>query len=102
MFLLTLLLFHNFLISGCLIYPVSISCFDNNLWAIKINEVKDLNNWYEQWAKGGAGPDFRVDNPILYIKNFNWVFNWIDVYFFNKVSDFLLGLSLLFWLHFSY
>ena len=95
LFLLTLLLFHNFLISGCLIYPVSISCFDNNLWAIKINEVKDLNNWYEQWAKGGAGPDFRVDNPILYIKNFNWVFNWIDVYFFNKVSDFLLGLSVL-------
>ena len=74
---------------------VSISCFDNNLWAIKINEVKDLNNWYEQWAKGGAGPDFRVDNPTLYIKNFNWVFNWIDVYFFNKVSDFLLGLSAL-------
>ena len=95
LFLLTLLLFHNFLISGCLIYPVSISCFDNNLWAIKINEVKDLNNWYEQWAKGGAGPDFRVDNPTLYIKNFNWVFNWIDVYFFNKVSDFLLGLSAL-------
>ena len=43
----------------------------------------------------GAGPDFRVDNPTLYIKNFNWVFNWIDVYFFNKVSDFLLGLSAL-------
>ncbi len=94
-FLLILLLFHNFLISGCLIYPVSISCFDGNLWAIKINEVKDLNNWYEQWAKGGAGPDFRVDNPILYIKNFNWVSNWIDIYFFNKVSDFLLGISLL-------
>ncbi|MDC3207805.1 hypothetical protein OA967_00730, partial [Candidatus Pelagibacter sp.] len=94
-FLLILLLFHNFLISGCLIYPVSISCFDNNLWAIKINEVKDLNNWYEQWAKGGAGPDFRVDNPTLYIKNFNWVSNWIDVYFFNKVTDFLLGLSIL-------
>ena len=95
LFLSTLLLFHNFLISGCLIYPVSISCFDNNLWAIKINEVNDLNNLYEQWAKGGAGPDFRVDNPTLYIKNFNWVSNWIDVYFFNKVSDFLLGLSIL-------
>ena len=29
LFLLTLLLFHNFLISGCLIYPVSISCFES-------------------------------------------------------------------------
>ena len=94
-FLIILLLFHNFLITGCLIYPVSISCFDNNLWAIKINEVKDLNNWYEQWAKGGAGPNFRVEDPILYIKNFNWVSNWIDIYFFNKVSDFLLGISIL-------
>ena len=94
-FLIILLLFHNFLITGCLIYPVPISCFDNNLWAIKINEVKDLNNWYEQWAKGGAGPNFRVEDPILYIKNFNWVSNWIDIYFFNKVSDFLLGISIL-------
>ncbi len=94
-FLLILLIFHNFLISGCLIYPVSISCFDNNIWAIKINEVKDLNNWYEQWSKGGAGPNFRVEDPILYIKNFNWVSNWIDIYFFNKVSDFLLGISVL-------
>ncbi len=92
-FLLILLLLHNFFISGCLIYPVSISCFDNNLWAIKIDEVKDLNNWYEQWAKGGAGPNFRVDNPSIYIKNFNWVSNWIDIYFFNKISDFLLGIS---------
>ena len=94
-FLLILLLFHNMLISGCLIYPVSITCFDNNLWSIKIDEVKDLNNWYEQWAKGGAGPNFRVDDPILYIKDFNWVSNWIDIYFFNKVSDFLLGISVL-------
>ena len=94
-FLLILLLFHNLLISGCLIYPVSITCFDNNLWSIKIDEVKDLNNWYEQWAKGGAGPNFRVDDPILYIKDFNWVSNWIDIYFFNKVSDFLLGISVL-------
>ena len=54
-----------------------------------------MNNWYEQWSKGGAGPNFRVDNPAEYIQNFNWIINWIDVYFFNKVSDFLLSLVLL-------
>ncbi len=95
-FLLLLILFHNFLITGCLIYPVSFTCFENNIWAIKINEVKELNNWYEQWAKGGAGPNFRVENPILFIQNFNWVSKWIDVYFFNKISDFLAGLTFLF------
>ena len=40
-------------------------------------------------------PNFRIDNPEEYIKNFNWISNWIDIYFFNKVSDFILGIILL-------
>ena len=36
-----------------------------------------------------------MDNPEIYIKDFNWVANWIDKYFFNKVSDFLLGIIFL-------
>ena len=46
--------------------------------------------WYEQWSKAGASPNFRVDNPELYVSGFNWVKNWIDIYFFNKVSDNIL------------
>ena len=49
-----------------------------------------MNNWYEQWSKAGAGPNFRVENASEYIKYFNWVSNWMDMYFFNKVSDFVL------------
>ena len=98
-FLFFLILLHNFLISGCLIYPVSFTCFES-VWAININEVKDLNNWYEQWSKGGAGPNFRVEDPLNYIKGFNWVSNWIDIYFFNKVSDFLLGLFFVVFVYF--
>ena len=45
--------------------------------------------------KAGAGPNFRVDNPESYIQGFNWVSNWIDKYFFNKVLDFLAGISFL-------
>jgi len=33
-----------------------------------------------------------VENKVDYISGLNWFKNWIDVYFFNKVSDFLLGL----------
>ena len=51
-----------------------------------------MNDWYELWSKGGAAPNFRIDNPEEYIKNFNWIGNWIDIYFFNKVSDFILGI----------
>ena len=54
-----------------------------------------MNDWYEQWSKGGAGPTFRVDNPEAYIQKFNWVDNWITVYFFNKVSDFIYGIIFL-------
>jgi len=49
-----------------------------------------MNLWYEQWAKAGAGPNFRVENPELYVSNFNWVSNWFKIYFFTKVSDNLL------------
>ena len=56
------------------------------------NEASAMNNWYEQWSKAGAGPNYRVDDPENYIQGFNWVGNWIDKYFFNKVSDFILGI----------
>jgi hypothetical protein len=80
--------------SGCILYPVNITCFSNFEWSL-FNEAKSSNDWYEQWAKAGAGPNHRVDDPENYIKGFNWVSNWIDMYFFNKVSDFILGLFIL-------
>ena len=77
--------------SGCLVYPVSFTCFDNFSWSIPISEVNNMNNWYEQWSKAGAGPNFRIENPEIYIQKFNWVNHWFEYYFFNKVSDFLWG-----------
>ena len=47
--------------------------------------------WYEIWSKAGATPNYRVDNFDEYLRNFNWVSNWIDKYFFNKFFDFFLG-----------
>ena len=93
--LLLFLILTNFFNSGCLVYPVQFTCFDNFQWSIGSSETFRMNNWYEQWSKAGAGPNFRVENSEEYIKNFNWVPNWIDIYFFNKVSDFLLGLLFL-------
>ena len=90
-----LLLTVNFFNSGCLLYPVKILCFESYSWAIPISEVEQMNIWYQQWAKAGANPHFRVENPELYIKNFNWVNNWFNDYFFNKVSDLLAGLTFL-------
>ena len=87
--------FTSFLSTGCLIFPVVQSCFENYIWSIPHETVNYLNNWYEQWSKGGASPKHRVENPEIFIEQFNWVKKWINIYFFNKVSDFLGGLILL-------
>ena len=85
-------LFTYFINTGCIIYPLSFTCFDNFNWGIAKDQVIQMNNHYELWSKGGLTPISRVSNPLEYIQGFNWVKNWIDIYFFNKVSDFILGL----------
>ncbi len=92
---LILLLFQNFLNSSCFIYPVHYTCFDNFEWSIASSEVLKMNDHYQLWSKAGLTPNFRADNPEIYLQKFNWVSNWFDLYFFNKISDFLLGLIFL-------
>jgi len=93
--LFSFVLFTYFINTGCLVYPLSLTCLNGVNWSIPLVQVQQMNDWYELWSKGGAGPNFRIDNPEEYIKNFNWISNWIDIYFFNKVSDFILGIILL-------
>ena len=50
---------------------------------------KDLNTHYQWWSKAGGGPGYSHEiEKELYIQNFYWLSNWIDRYFFNKMSDF--------------
>ena len=39
--------------------------------------------------------NFRIEDPQEYIRYLNWVPNWLEMYFFNKVSDLLGGILLL-------
>ena len=64
-------------------------------WSLQISEVERLKLHYENWSKAGAGAGYSNKNPQKYVQSFNWINNWIDKYFFNKVFDFLLGLMLL-------
>ena len=93
--LIFVVLLSNFLNTGCLIYPAKFLCFESILWSVPLHEVDQMNTWYQQWSKAGANPNFRIENPEKYIENFNWVSNWFQMYFFNKVSDFLLGILFL-------
>ena len=86
-----LMLIHNIASSGCLIYPVSFTCSDSFFWGYGKENVLSAMQWYEVWSKAGATPNYRVEDFSEYINNFNWVSNWLNNYFFNKMSDFLLG-----------
>ena len=75
--------------TGCLIFPASFTCFENVQWSINLDTVKAYKFWFEQWSKAGASPNFRIENPEIYLSNFNWLDGWIERYFFTKVTDFL-------------
>ena len=79
--------------TGCLLYPVQQTCISGVEWGIPKSEVSALNTHYQWWSKAGGGPGYSHEiEKELYVRNFNWLSNWIDRYFFNKMSDFLLSL----------
>ena len=90
-----LILFYNIAYTGCFIYPLSFTCFEKFYWGLDISRVQEAAQWYELWSKAGASPNYRVEDPENYIKGLNWLNVWIDNYFFNKVSDTILGLLFL-------
>ena len=79
---------HHFISTGCLISPLNFTCFGENLfWADGKQTYNDIALWLEQWAKAGAGPNFRVEDPLVYIQNFNWISHWIEKYFLGKFLE---------------
>ena len=98
-------LFQNFANNGCLLYPISQTCFFHDLdWTLKKNEINEMKIFLELWAKSGANPHYTISNKMEYIENFVWLKNWFSNYFLFKVSDFIflnLGLILLIILFFK-
>ena len=90
----SLFIFHIFLNTGCLVYPASFTCFENLQWSIPIEQVEQMKSWYSLWSKAGASPNFRVENPEIYLSNFNWLSRWVSTYFFTKISDTILVIFL--------
>ena len=88
-------IFTTFSNTGCLIYPATFTCFDGFSWSIPLAQVDQMQLWYEQWSKAGASPNFRVDDPQLYVSKLNWVVNWGNTYFFTKVSDNIFSIILI-------
>ena len=89
-FLLLILLnfIHHFISTGCMVSPLPLTCFgDSTIWGKDIEVINGLSIWLEQWAKAGAGPNFRVENINEYISNIRWVPHWFEKYFLVKFLD---------------
>ena len=93
--LFTLVLLTNFFNTGCLLFPEKRTCFFGASWSLAPDTVEYLRIHYENWAKAGSGAGYSLNDKdkLNYITNLNWVSNWIDRYFFNKVSDLVYSLS---------
>lgn len=78
-------LFKNIFISGCLIYPVSQTCFENIYWSN--NYAAQEATIIEAWSKGY--PDLQKKFPNLdskysmsfFVSNFNWTSIWFENHF---------------------
>ena len=89
--------FNSFFSTGCFVYPEKKTCLFNKYpWSLPENEVERMSLHYEWWAKAGGGAGYNHEmKQSEYIKGFNWLTNWIDRHFFNKVLDTLLGTILI-------
>ena len=83
----------NFLISGCLIYPVESFCFSKISW-YESETVKNLSFGAEVVNKSFHQYDGKLAD-FEYIKNFHWVKTWYSRNY-NELFDFLSLISLIF------
>tara|TARA_B100000686_G_scaffold347855_1_gene437496 strand:+ start:3406 stop:5079 length:1674 start_codon:yes stop_codon:yes gene_type:complete len=86
----------NIFISGCLIYPIELTCFQSLDWSLKNSLNFSLES--KAWAKGW--PD-RVDKSLNYenyLINFKWITVWFGNHFkiiLGKISPFIFILIIL-------
>jgi len=84
----------NFLISGCIIYPVEFLCFESVSWSSNLavnweNQTGGLINRSWSSYKGGL-------SEYEYIKNFNWFKTWISRNFIELLEFFITACLALF------
>ena len=73
---LTLWIIKNFIVSGCLIYPVSKLCFKELMWT-NIKQVEYVSSENEAWTKGWSDHINKNNiSQLNYSKNFNWLETW--------------------------
>jgi len=83
----------NLIISGCVIYPVEVTCFNNLDWISNNPDdlisplIQSLDN--EAWTKGWPDYKERSVTQQTYVENFYWLPTWLSnhgLFIFKKIS----------------
>lgn len=90
-------LIKNFIISGCGIYPIIVTCTEYLPW-LNINSTKIYNTASEAWSKAWPENNDERLTMEVFIKNFNWIAAWSKkhlIYITNIIVPYILALLML-------
>ena len=100
-FFLLSFLIKNIITSGCMIYPVKITCFDKLEWYDKDTTQREQLSG-EAWAKDWINyANSKQLTQKQYVKNFRWLKTWLENHFqviLKKVLPFIALTSILIFL----
>jgi hypothetical protein len=75
----------NLINTGCLIYPIDITCINHLEWVASENfhgNAKQVSNLSEAWSKGWIDQKNNILSYKNYIKNHEWIRVWFSKHFF--------------------
>ena len=79
-FFLIIWLVKNIISSGCLLYPIKLTCIDQLSWT-KIETVNKVSISAEAWTKGWSNKKSSLEiSQEDFIKNFKWFDSWSKVH----------------------
>ena len=97
-FFMTSWLIKNILVSGCLMFPVKQTCFNNFYWNSSLfpseNDVYKVSEENEAWAKSWPNRDDKSLEYKDYISS-NWTKTWFDSHAKTVITKKLLPLLIL-------
>ena len=84
----------NILISGCIIYPLKTTCFENLDWT-NYSQIEKEQLSGEVWSKGWPQREDTSISMNDYNKNFYWLKTWFDGHFKNFYKIILIYTTLI-------
>jgi len=99
---LSIFLLKNFLISGCLIFPVEQTCIKKAFWydygSKRNSNAINARLENEAWAKGWQDQQSPKKDFEEYLSNYNWIYLWSKnhgKYIIRKITPFLIFISVM-------